>query len=74
VSLHLSVEEIHKVIYSLVFRANDSCRPFSRLLAFSILDNPPAKDGISLDSCERIIISLLLENVLATNPIWNAYE
>lgn len=37
-------------------------------------DNPPGKDGLSVDSCERIIISLLLENVLAPNPVWSAYE
>jgi hypothetical protein len=39
-----------------------------------VKENPPAKDGLTVEECERIIISLLLENVLATNPIWNAYE
>jgi hypothetical protein len=39
-----------------------------------VKNNPPAKDGLSLDDCERIITSLLLEKVLATNPVWNAYE
>ena len=36
--------------------------------------NPPAKDGLTTDDCERIITSLLLEKVLSTNPVWNAYE
>jgi hypothetical protein len=40
----------------------------------SVKDNPPAKDGLSVEDCERIIVSLLLEKVLSTNPIWNAYS
>jgi hypothetical protein len=39
-----------------------------------VKDNPPAKDGLTSDDCERIITSLLLEKVIATNPVWNAYE
>jgi hypothetical protein len=41
---------------------------------FSVKDNPPGKDGLSTDDCERIVTSLLLEKVIATNPKWNAYE
>jgi hypothetical protein len=46
----------------------------ARRVEYSVKDNPPAKDGLSVEECERIITSLLLEKVLATNPIWNAYE
>lgn len=41
---------------------------------FSVKDNPPAQDGLTVEVCERIITSLLLEKVIATDPIWNAYE
>jgi hypothetical protein len=44
------------------------------VLSCSVKNNPPSKDGLNLDDCERIITSLLLEKVLATNPVWNAYE
>ena len=43
-------------------------------IIISVKENPPAKDGLSADDCERIIISLILENIIQPSPVWNAYE
>ena len=40
----------------------------------SVQENPPSKEGLSSDDCERIIISLLLESIIHTDPKWTAYE
>jgi hypothetical protein len=40
----------------------------------SVKENPPAKDGLSVEDCERIIVSLILEKVFAPKIVWGAYE
>ena len=40
----------------------------------SVRDNPPSKDGLSVDDCERIIISLIVAGVFELNVVWGAYE
>ncbi|GKZ00452.1 hypothetical protein MPSEU_000997700 [Mayamaea pseudoterrestris] len=39
-----------------------------------IKDNPPNKDGLSVEDCERIVISMILENIFAPHVVWGAYE
>jgi hypothetical protein len=40
----------------------------------SVKDNPPAKDGLSVDECEHIVVSMILENILDIAPEWGTYE
>jgi hypothetical protein len=44
------------------------------ILYHSVKDNPPGKDGLSTDDCERIIVALLLEGIVKANPKWTPYE
>ena len=39
-----------------------------------VLDHPPAKDKLSVDECERIIIALLVEQVLCFHIHWTSYS
>ncbi|GAX11626.1 ATP-dependent DNA helicase Q1 [Fistulifera solaris] len=39
-----------------------------------VQENPPSKDNLSSDDCERIIIALLLENIIQSEPKWSAYD
>ena len=43
-------------------------------LGHSIKDNPPSKDGLSVEDCERIIVALILENVFSPHIVWSAYD
>jgi hypothetical protein len=47
---------------------------FSVSLSFSVQDYPPSMNGLTLDECERIIISLLLESVFEPKVVWGPYE
>jgi len=40
----------------------------------SVKDNTPRKEGLTGDDCERIVVSMLLSNILATDAKWTAYE
>ena len=39
-----------------------------------VLEYPPAKDNLTVDECERIIVSLLLERILCFHIHWTAYS
>lgn len=75
-----SVPQLYvKLVYSKGYVAlhNRMLNHLPRFLCFadpSVKDNLPGKDDLTAEDCERIIVSLLLEKVFATNPIWNAYK
>lgn len=41
---------------------------------FSVKENPPAKDDLTVTECERIVIMLLVEGILDYYLVFNAYE
>jgi hypothetical protein len=53
-----------------------SASQFSWLFCFlpRIKDNPPAKDDLSVDECEHIVVSMIVERVLEISPVWGSYE
>jgi hypothetical protein len=43
-------------------------------LRLRIKDNPPAKDNLSTDECEHIVLSMIVERILDIAPFWNAHK